>query len=1015
MKSLQASAKPKSMWSLCVVAMCALVMILFSAPGMAQSALGSGRLEGTVVDPSGAVLADATVTARNQATGVSETTKSGADGHFVFLYLAPETYEVSIVKSGFQNVMYRDVVVNVGTTATIRPQMTLGKVESVVTVTAAPPLVDPTQSSLSTVVGQQSIESLPLNGRDFTDFVLLTPGATTDGEFGNISFHGLSGNYNNYTVDGGNNNNAFYAQATGRGTIPFQFSQDIVQEFQVASTGFEAEFGQSGGGVVNTVTKSGTNQVHGDAYYYILDSALNANDSIDNGLGIPKPSNRRQQFGGTLGGPLVHDRLFYLGNYEGQVRNEPVTVNDAPALATLGNPSEQAAWLAANPDMAALLAKSSGSFPRSFNQNTAFFKVSGILNSKNTFSASYNFQRFRSPHGYFNTPTSTGDDLSATDGATSHFLQFSLVSTFNPTTVNELRFHFGNDLHLDIPPTPATEPATIIQNPDSGFVFGGNRFQLSETDRRYEIADTFTKVLGKHTLKAGIDTNISHERDYFVYGPKGAYFFLFSLADVPTGNYDFYLQSFGQSTATFTSPTYSFFLQDNFRATSRLTLNYGARYDLQVLPQPPVCNPDVKFTCKIPYSKNNVAPRVGFAYSLDQKGDTVVRGAFGLFYIQEDLLDVSQAWLSNGISRPFLFVAGPGFGATNPCVTYPNTVPSLDSCPGSTQQLTVFAPNFRSPYVEQGDFAIERRLGSHTALSLGYVYSHGVALLGNGNGVTRQASPNGSFSFDLNMVPPALQPQFGGMFSTVTVNMPNGKSYVVPESEAIDGYINPNYSAINAVDNSGKSVYHGLQVSLRHSSSQFSGALAYTFSKDIDQGTGYYNQFDQASQRGPSSLDQTHRLVMSGAWFPQMQPLKGLTLAAVANIATGRPYTAVFDNTAPNFSMVPGEGFNSFRGPGVRDFDFSIAREVKVSERVRLRLKAESFDLFNHPNFQQSVVDNLQYFVAQRTDAGGNPLPIWDVDTSQGNNGKNDHFGKPGAIAPKYGSRNFQFSARISF
>ena len=589
------------------------------------------------------------------------------------------------------------------------------------------------------------------------------------------------------------------------------------------------------------------------------------------------------------------------------------------------------------------------------------------------------------------------------------------MSAFNPTTVNELRFHLGNDLHLDIPPTPATEPATIIQNPDSGFVFGGNRFQLSETDRRYEIADTFTKILGKHTLKAGTDINISHERDYFVYGPKGAYFFLFSLADVPSGNYDYYLQSFGQSTATFTSPTYSFFLQDEFRATSRLTLNYGARYDLQVLPQPPACNPDVTFTCKIPYSKNNVAPRVGFAYSLDQKGNTVVRGAFGLFYVQEDLLDVSQAWLSNGISRPFLFVPGPGFGNTNPCVTYPNTVPSLESCPGATQSLTVFAPNFRSPYVEQGDFAIERQLGSHTALSVGYVYSHGVALLGNGNGVTRQASPNGSFSFDLNMFPPALQPQNGGMFSTVTVNMPNGKSYVVPESEAIEGYINQNYSAINAVDNSGRSVYHGLQVSLRHSSAQFSGALAYTFSKDIDRGTGYYNQFDQASQRGPSALDQTHRLVMSGAWFPQVRPLKGFTLAAVANIATGRPYTAVFDNTAPNFSMVPGEGFNSFRGPGVRDFDFSVARDVKVSERVRLRLKAEAFDLFDHPNFQQSVVDNVQYFVTQETDPSGNLLPIWDVDTSQGNNGHNDHFGKPGAIAPKYGSRNFQFSARISF
>jgi hypothetical protein len=1009
MKSVPASVKPISRWLLRTVTTCVVMVSVLPTPAGAQSALGSGRLEGTVVDPSGALLPDATVTARNQSTGISETKRSGVDGHFVFLYLVPGTYEVLVEKAGFRNVLFKDVAVNVGTTASIRPQMTLGKVESVVTVTGAPALVDPTQSAMSTVVDQQSIASLPLNGRDFTDFVLLTPGASTDGEFGNISFHGLSGNYNNYTVDGGNNNNAFYAQAIGRGTIPFQFSQDIVQEFQVASTGFEAEFGQSGGGVVNTVTKSGGNQVHGDAYYYILDSALNANDAIDNRLGIPKPNNRRQQFGGTLGGPLVRNRLFYLGNYEGQVRNEPVTVNDAPALATIGDSAAQAAFLAANPALASVLAQSSGSFPRSFNQNTAFFKLSGILNPKNTLNVSYNFQRFRSPHGYFITPTSTGDDLSATDGATSHFFQFSLMTMFNPTNINELRFHFGNDLHEDLPPTSPAGPATIIQNPDSGFVFGGNRFQLSETDRRYEIADNLTKIVGQHTLKFGTDINISRERDYFVYGPKGAYFFLNSLADVPSGNYSFYLQSFGQSTALFTSPTYSFFAQDQFRATSRLTLNYGARYDLQVLPQPPACNPDVSLTCKIPYSKNNFAPRVGFAYSLDQPGNTVVRGAFGLFYIQEDLLDVSQAWVSNGISRQFLFVPGPGFGNTSPCVTYPNTVASLASCPGGSQQLTVFAPNFRSPYVEQANLAVERRLGANTALTVGYVYSHGVALLGNGNGVTRQASPNGSFSFDLNMVPPELQPQYGGMFSTVTVNLPNGRSYVVPESEAIEGFINPNYAAINAVDNSGTSIYHGLQLSLRHSSGKFSGALAYTFSKTIDQGTGYYNQFDQNSQRGPSPLDQPHRLVLSGAWFPRVRPLKDFILAGVAIFASGRPYTAVFDNTSPNFSMVPGEGFNSFRGPGVQDFDFSVARNVKVGERVVLRLKAEAFNLCNRPNYQQSVIDNVQYFVTQESDTGGNPLPIWDVT------GKNSDFGKPQAIAPKYGSRNFQFSARISF
>ncbi len=192
---------------------------------------------------------------------------------------------------------------------------------------------------------------------------------------------------------------------------------------------------------------SGGNEVHGDAYYYVLDSVLNANDSINNQLGIPKPPNRRQQVGGTVGGPLRKDKLFYLVNYEGQVRNEPVTINDEPALQTLGDKAAQDAFLAANPAIAKILTDNSGSFARSFNQNTSFAKLSGSLSPKNSFTASYNYQRFRSPHGYFNTPTSTGDGLALTDGATSHFFQFSVMSTLSPYTFNEARFHFVPTIH----------------------------------------------------------------------------------------------------------------------------------------------------------------------------------------------------------------------------------------------------------------------------------------------------------------------------------------------------------------------------------------------------------------------------------------------------------------------------------------------------------------------------------------------------------------------------------------
>jgi hypothetical protein len=974
-----------------------LLVFAFALPAHPQAAAGSGRIEGIAVDSSGAVVPDAKVTIRSQASGLTQTVNTESNGHFIVPYLIPGTYDVSIQKDGFATTSLKDVVVSVGTTTPIAANLTVGNVSTTINVVADVLQVDPTQSALSSVVDKLDIESLPLNGRNFTDFVLLTPGATTDGDFGMVSFNGVAGNFNNYMVDGGNNNNAFFSQQIGRTSIPYQFSEDVVQEFQVTSTGFQAEFGQAGGGIVNTVTRTGSNDVHGDAYYYALDSAFNANDSINNQLGIPKPHNRRQQFGGTVGGPIIHNRLFYLANYEGQVRNEPLTVNNSPAL--VGLPP---GFFTTYPALATQVNAASGSFARSFNQNTAFIKVNGQITPRNSISATYNYQRFVSPHGYFNTPTSTGDGLSLTDGATSQFLQFTVVSTITPSLMNEFRFHFGNDYHYDLPPSVPTETTTTIQNPDTGFVFGGNRFQLSTTDRRFEFADNLTRILGRHTIRFGTDINLNKDRDYFIYGPKGEYRFG-SLADVVTGNYELYLQSFGQDTARITSPTYSFFAQDEFRISRRFNVNYGLRYDLQVLPQPTVCNQAFTDTCRIPYSKNNFSPRVGFTYGLNSAGTTVVRGGFGLFYIQEDLLDVSQAFLSNGISRPFLVAVGPAFCPVTICtpvVNYPNT---LTTFPGGTPSLVVFVPNFRSPYVEQANLQVEHRFGSNMTASIGYVYSHGLALLGNSNGVTRQA--NGNFGFDLNLVPPDQQVAHGGNFTEAQVFLPNGQSLIVPEFEAIDGFISDQFGAINAIDNSGKSIYHGMLLSWRYVSSQFQGGVAYTLSKTTDQGTGYFNQFDQRSQRGPSQLDQTHRFVLTGGWAPVWHPLKNFNFATVVTLASGRPYTAVFDTPTVNFSIVPGEPFNGFRGPSNRVVDFSVSRTFHFHERYAVKLMAEAFDLFNYANFQQNTVDNVMYTTSQDPNEAANVYHA----------AKNPTFGNPLAIAPRIGSRNFQFSARFSF
>ena len=646
----------------------------------------------------------------------------------------------------------------------------------------------------------------------------------------------------------------------------------------------------------------------------------------------------------------------------------------------------------------------SGSFARSFNQNAAFAKINVILDSKNTLESTYNYQRYRSPHGYFSSPTSTGDGLALTDGSTSHFFQVSLRTVFTSKTLNDLRFHFGSDNHFDLPDTAPTGPAIIIQNPDSGFVFGGNRFQLSTFDHRFEYTDNFTKVIGSHTFKTGVDINDNHDSDYFVYGPHGAYFFG-SLPDVATGNFQLYLQSFGQSTVPIHSPTYSAYAQDEFRVTPRFNVNYGARYDLQVLPQPPTCNPDLQLTCHIHYSKNNVAPRVGFTFSPFKNHPTLIRGSFGLFYEQEDLLDVSQVTSSNGISRPFLATTGPAFGNSNPILTFPQTFSSFPAGAGGTPSAVVFAPNFRSPYVEQGSLGIDQQFGAHSALSVSYAYSHGLALLGNSNGVTRQA--NGNFGRDLNLFPPSQQVQNGGNFNNDTLFLPNGKSYVVPDYEAIDGALNPNFGTINVVDNTGNSKYNALLVSFRHNSSQFFAQVSYTLSKTTDRGTGYYNQFDIGAQRGRSALDQRQRLAASGGWTPTHGFMRNFNISGVLTEATGRPYTGVLDTAQVNFSLVPGQGYNSFTGPGTSDFDLSLTRDIHLGERYILRLRAEAFDLFNHANYLETV-NQVQYTTTQRNDPIGNATNVWDAAV-------NPSFGTPLATFPQYGSRNFQFSTRFSF
>lgn len=313
------------------------LLIAVSLPLTAWSQAASGNIEGFVYDASGAVVPGVTVRVVNPATGLTRTVTTNEQGHYAVLNLPVGAYELTFMKEGFTELKRTGVVLTVGSALKVDATLEVAGVREQVVVTEAAPILELSRHGQATVIDAKVLQEIPVNNRNWQELVLLTPGVVIDGEFdaaASVSFGGIEGVFNNVQVDGADNNNAFFAEMRGRTRAPFQFSQETVQEFRVSNSNFSAEFGRSAGGVVNAITKSGTNDFHGSAFWYIRDSELNAAPFFTNAAGLPKPDTRRQQFGGTLGGPLKKDRLFFFFNYEQQERNDPVTVVLPPDIQT---------------------------------------------------------------------------------------------------------------------------------------------------------------------------------------------------------------------------------------------------------------------------------------------------------------------------------------------------------------------------------------------------------------------------------------------------------------------------------------------------------------------------------------------------------------------------------------------------------------------------------------------------------------------------------------------------------
>ncbi len=305
----------------------AITLGLLSASAFGQAEIGGATLNGTVTDPTGAAVPNAKVTATNTATGTIRTTETNDSGLYSFSRLPVGSYDVAVEAAGFKTTRRTGLSLSVGAVVTIDLSVEVGTAQETVSVTAEAPLVESTRSQTSTNVSEQQVRDLPINGRNFLDFTVLTPGVTRDPtRTGDLSFGGQRGTSNSLLVDGSDANNVFFGQTNGRtgtGRNPYSFSQDAVQEFQVNTNGYQAEIGRAGGGVINVITKSGTNDFHGTAFEFFRDKSMNANSWENNRRGAPKRAYHFNQFGGNLGGPVIKNKLFFFFNYDGQRNTTP--------------------------------------------------------------------------------------------------------------------------------------------------------------------------------------------------------------------------------------------------------------------------------------------------------------------------------------------------------------------------------------------------------------------------------------------------------------------------------------------------------------------------------------------------------------------------------------------------------------------------------------------------------------------------------------------------------------------
>jgi len=892
----------------------------------AQETINYASLSGLVTDPAGAAVAGASVTARETDTDLISTTTTDGEGRFRFAYLKVGPYEVKVHQRGFAEVT-RAVTLTVGAAFDLPISLALESANETVTVRGGAAVIETERTQIAGTVMQNEVDNLPLNGRNFLDLTLLVPGvsptntastqlfAETSAVPGQGISVGSQRNFSNsFIVDG------LSANDDAAGLVLTTYGLDVVQEFQVVTSGGQAEFGRALGGYVNMVTRSGTDVLHGALYGYFRNQQLDAENALSH-VDLPLT---QSQYGASLGGPIIHGRTFYFANFEQRLLNQAgspvITISPANVAAV-------DARLVAAGYKGPLI--SAGQYPNPVHMSNFFDRVDHRFNEKDQFSARYSLYdvhatNSRGVGGLSAVSAAAGlSDLDQT-------VAVGNVYTLSPRTVNETRAQFTNSSLL-APPNDAIGPAVSISGVASFGTLSGS--PTGRLDRLSEIVDNLSHQKGPHALRAGLDFLYNDLTITFPMSNRGSYAFS-SLANFQNGIYSSFTQVFGNPVNHQTNPNVGFYGQDEWQVSPHLTLNAGVRYDLE-------------FLKTISTDTNNVSPRLGFAWSPFASRRTVIRASFGLFYDRVALRPLANALLSAGnttnIGQIQLLSTALNFGQTG-APLFPNILASAPT--GLPVSFSTMDPHMPNAYSEQGSLEVEQQLGNKGTLSASYQHLRGVNLI---------------VSVNLNT------PTCTATVDPVNLCRPNA------------GYQN-NKQYSPAAD----SQYDGLSISYVERPVRWgSFRVSYTYSKALDDVSEFFfsaplNNFNVHQDWGRSDDDQRHRLVFDMAIHSSLEPAHslwqrishGFQLSGILtyysplpfNIVTGatniqsttsRPCVGLAGNAPActnNVAMMIGRN----NGTGFDFFNLStrLSRTFPIGERMHLEAIADIFNILNHPNYE---------------------------------------------------------------